>query len=65
MEKLIKILDAHGIVYSAISEKEIRCFVYAFSNEYDTILWDEKMGGYRIFTPENEENNNVFQWLGY
>lgn len=65
MEKLIKILDAHGIVYSIVSEEEIHCFVYAFSSEYDTILWDEKMNGYRIFTPENEEINNVFQWLGY
>lgn len=65
MEKLVKILNAHGIVHSVINETEIRCFVYALSNEYDTILWDDKMGGYRIFTPENEEINNIFQWLGY
>lgn len=65
MEKLVKILNAHGIVYSIINEKEIHCFVYAFSNEYDTILWDDKMGGYRIFTPENKEINNFLQWLGY
>lgn len=58
MEKLLRILDQHGIVYKKV-ENEIHAYVYSYSNDYD------------VLTVENDnimingKSGNMMEWLGY
>lgn len=61
--KLLKILDAHGVQYKIVGE-EVRCFGYGFSDDFDVIRRNSD-GKYSIYTPDGLEIKNIFHWLGY
>lgn len=57
-EKLIKLLDVHGIVYIE-SEDNIYCFIYANSKEYDILSIVDGV----VYC--NDKPTSIFEWLGY
>lgn len=58
--KLLKTLDAHGIVYEMAGAQAVRTYTEANSNSYDVIERKENC----LFL-NGSPDFNILEWLGY
>lgn len=60
MNKLLRILDAHGVIYEVIGERTVKTFTVAYSDDFDII---EVIGTTAYLNGSSDFN--IWDWLGY
>lgn len=58
--KLLKTLDAHGIVYEMAGTQTVRAYTEAHSDNYDVIECKEN-----CLLLNGSADFNILEWLGY
>lgn len=60
MQKLINILNAHGVIFERFTSISVKAFTMAYSDEFEML---EVIGD--VLYIDGSKDINIWEWLGY